>query len=265
MANVGIDLKGVDQVLQAFSYRDTPYFAVYSGKDLKFYNADDDMEAANNMLRENLEVVEKNGSTAPYKIFYYSNAREGRLHPDDLVGSNTFRLNSPFSGSYDQRLPVQVSGVANQGFFEKVFSEKISELEKKISELEKKIEELFEEEEEEESIGDPVISEKPENIIVSILKDENIRNTIIPIVGSLFGTFQKTISNNERQAAAVAGMVDVNNSERPIDNIDELDRWISGLLAHGMVVEDFERLLRLAENSPSEFKFYLNFLRKKKD
>ena len=89
----GIDIRTKNGVLQQLETFATPFYSVYSGKDLKFYHIEDNMDSARDLLSSNLDMLEANGTAATFVIRFYDELNNaGKLVPENLKGSNTFRL-----------------------------------------------------------------------------------------------------------------------------------------------------------------------------
>lgn len=92
------DYREIQAVLDAFDRNDTALFAVYQGKDLKFDSIElaEDPETARQYLNDNLEAIRRYGNTQTFKIVFYRRLSEkGTLTPENVKGSNTFKVVEP--------------------------------------------------------------------------------------------------------------------------------------------------------------------------
>lgn len=248
--SVGIDLRGKEQVLQQFDFVETPFFAVYQGKDLKFQHLEDDTEAARTLLGQNLEVLELNGSTAPFKIVYYYNLNNaGKLTADNIKASNTFRIvspgaatNSPFYGDpglHNTFFPSKIAGVS---------SEVLEELKEQNKLLRQQLEAY--EAEAEEADNEP---EQPTGInamVSGLLSNPEIQSVVI---SRLCGLLDKILPQPQaaQQNAMLAG---VSEEKIILDNVQLL-------FAAGMEMEDLQKLTKIAQSNPMFFKTLLTSLK----
>lgn len=252
MAN-GIDIRGAEQVLEQFELFDTPFFAVFQGKDLKFQHLEDNIDEARNLLRQNLEVLERNGSVAPFKIVYYYNlSANEKLVPENIKGSNTFRVISPgvSTNHPDYGNPERF----NTNFFaSKIGNAKIiDEQAAKIIELEERLNAMEAE----------AVEEQPQavgglnGIINGLLQNEQIQQAIIGRLLNFVDTILPNKSNamntaNNASGASIAG----------IDETNALHDALSQLEAAGMTLNDFVKLATIAKEKQSYFQMLLQSLR----
>jgi hypothetical protein len=244
--SIGIDLRGKEQVLQQFDFIETPFYAVYQGKDLKFQHLEDDTESGRALLAQNLEILDLNGSTAPFKIVYYYGVNEkGKLSTDNVKGSNTFRIvspgtstNSEFYGApelQNRSFPSRVAGVSN---------EYVEEL-KTQNQLLKQQLEAYEAEDTEPEAPTGI------NAMVSgLLSNPEIQSVVI---SRLCGLLDKILP----QAPAVgqnAMLAGVQDNQIIIDNVNRL-------FAAGMELEDLQKLVTIAQSNPVFFKTLLTSLK----
>ncbi len=86
-----VDLRGIEQVMQQFDFRNTPFYAVSCGNDLKFEFKENDLGKARETLAQTLELIHSNGTKAIYKIAFYDAVNNNKLTKENLMGTNTFR------------------------------------------------------------------------------------------------------------------------------------------------------------------------------
>lgn len=246
MAGLPVDLRGIVQVLAQFDFRNTPYYAVLCGKDLKFEFKEDDLEQARNVLSQTLELIESNGTTAIYKVEWYDKVVNGKLLRENLLGTNTFRLNQIGDGvgggswDRDNRIVGYGNGKSKvEELLEKVLQNQLDQ--------DKRLKELEADEKDEEPahmkmisgmLGDPVVQRQFAQRLLGIM------DMILPA------------TNKPAQPASVSGA--------QITEIDiaQMNASLEILLNNGMVPTDVKMLADMCINHPDQFKFLLSQLRK---
>jgi len=243
--SLGIDLRGKEQVLQQFDFIETPFYAVYQGKDLKFQHLEDDTESGRALLAQNLEILDLNGSTAPFKIVYYYGLNDkGKLSTDNVKGSNTFRIvspgtstNSEFYGApelQNRSFPSRVAGIS---------SEYVEEL-KTQNQLLKQQLEAYEAEDTEPEAPTGI------NAMVSgLLSNPEIQSVVI---SRLCGLLDKILPQAPAQPNAM--LAGINEDKIILDNVNKL-------FAAGMELQDLEKLVLIAQSNPVFFKTLLTSLK----
>jgi hypothetical protein len=243
--SIGIDLRGKEQVLQQYDFMESPFYAVYQAKDLKFQHLDDDTENGRALLSQNLEVLEINGSTAPFKIVYYYGVNSsGKLSADQIKGSNTFRIvspgvatNSPYYGEMglqNTTFPSRINGNSN---------ELVEELKEQNKLLRQQLEAMEVEETE---------PEAPTGInamVSGLMNNPEIQGVVIGKLLTILDRFfpEKTIQPN----ASLAG---VSDDKIILENVNKL-------FAAGMELQDLEKLVSIAQSNPTFFRTLLNSLK----
>lgn len=94
------DRVGIPDVMQGYeAYSDYPYFALFSGKELKFVYTDEDQDKGKRLLEENLAVLSKNGSNAMFTLRFYTDTdKKGAIkHDTPYSGSFNFKVSQPVS------------------------------------------------------------------------------------------------------------------------------------------------------------------------
>lgn len=232
----GIDIRTKSGVLQQLETFATPYYSIYSGKDLKFFHNKDDMDTARELLEDTLTLLEQNGTTASFVIRFYDGVNEkGKLTDANLLGSNTFRLNPANS----------VETIA--GFYPSVNNEKmLRQLEAENQMLKEKLSIIEEEEEEEEEEA------KPANIVGAVvnnlLQHPEVQSKII---AGLFSLIDKVLPMEQNKIqASIAGVINETDAE---DILNEL-------LKH-CTLSDLKKLAELPSKNPSLFSILLTQLR----
>lgn len=261
MANA-IDLKGVDEVLQQFEHRATPFFEVREGKDLKFKFLDDDLEAAKSCLQIHLEQLANNGTTAPYKIVFYksvNSAGDGFIK-DSEMGSNTFRLNQPGMGMQQYYAiqrgdidPAQVAGMGG-GVNAKIL-ETLNGINSRLIALEKPLEEELEEIEEDqpEDTGKQILG-----ALAGIIQHPDVQSILAQ---KLVGLLNLIPSGSVNSQPAPTQVQHKQISQMNEQDIQAINQALGTLVNAGMTVQDFEKLANIAATDPSKFTMLLGMLK----
>lgn len=255
---MGIDLKGVDQVVNAFASMNTPFFAIYSGKELRRFNVDDDIEKATNMLEEYLRILAENGTVAPYKIEYFADAKNGKLSKEDLIGSNSFRLNPPggtLAGYYDRENGY---GMQRQSPMMDKLDRLGETIEGRMNEFDSRLKAM----EEEGPETEPKAPEGIAGMVGAIMQDEQVKSVFMGAVAGFLQKFLDGVNAKGMNAGNTAAAPALNGAAMP--NGTEMERLqyaIQCMVNAGMTVEDFEKLASIAVNDVQKFNFYIQMLR----
>jgi hypothetical protein len=261
----GIDLKGVEQVMAQYDHRETPFFQVYSGKDLKFQQLNDDLEAARAILETHLNQIQQNGSTAPFKIVFFKSVdpEKERVIKDSEMGSNTFRLNQPGMGMQQYYAiqngdvsPGEMAGYRNNGSNQKII-ELLTAMDSRLTAIEQPLE------------ADPSDGE-----------DEDEPDNTKKILGALSGVIshprvQELLAEkligllNMIPGASTGGTVQqathIQQPTKPIQmdqtDIERVNAALGTLLSAGMTVNDFEKMASIAQTNPQMLSMFLNMLK----
>lgn len=234
----GIDIRSKEGVLKQLETFDTPFYSVHSGKDLKFFHAQNDMDGARNLLEDTLTLLEINGTAASFVIKFYSDVDDnGKLVDKNLLGSNSFRLN-----------PAGNSEIIG-GYYPTVQqSSRLKELEAENAMLQEKIALLENDDEDEQET-------KPANIVGAVinklLEHEAVQARII---SGLFSVLDKVIPVDAKHNNMNASIAGTGNNENDVDEI------IDNLLQH-CTVQDLQKLSELPVKNPSLFNLLLTQLR----
>jgi len=250
----GIDLRGSEQVINSFDLFETPYYQVMQGKDLKFHYLNDNIDGARELLRSNLEILEINETQAPFKIVYYSSLNTGgKLVPENMIGSNTFRVISP-NAYHNLQMNNGVGSLVQNSWSSsrenKNNAEILSQQEIKIKELEDKIIELESEDKPDAVNGTNSFM----GVVGMLLQDENVKQALI---GRLMGLVDKILpmDNNNNKMGSLAGVDNVSVSE------SKIEKSVFELLEYGMLESDFLKLAVIGKTNPEYFKMLLTSLR----
>ena len=241
----GINLRGADQVLQQFELFDTPYFAIYQGKDLQFYFDEENIDASRELLTQQLDVLTANRSTATFKAVFYTGLNDkGKLTPENIKGSTTFRVCTP-GVSYNHPEygnPELIGSYTDRRGGARVMDEQAQ----KIEELEQKIDLLLEEKND----SQPETIGGFQGVIGAVLSNPQVQQILI---GRLLGLLDKILP--EQQAAGpkptIAGISDET----------EVQTAIRTLFEAGMTIDDLIKLSNIPKNNPALFSILLTQLR----
>lgn len=261
MANA-IDLKGVEEVLQQFEHRATPFYEVLDGKQLKFKFLEDDLEAAKACLELHLNQLANNGSTAPYRIVFYKrvNANEDGFIKDSEMGSNTFRLNQPGMGMQQYYAiqrgdidPGQVAGMGG-GINAKIL-ETLNGINSRLTALETPLEEDLEESEEEQpqDSGKQILG-----ALAGIIQHPDVQGILAQKLVGLLNLIPSgyMVSQPQQTEAETKQIQQMNEQE-----IQAVNQALGTLVSAGMTVADFQKLAQIASTDPGKFTMLLSMLK----
>lgn len=234
----GIDLKGMGQILAGFDFQETPYFAVYQGRDLKFQCLENNSEVARDILAQNLAVLETNQNTSPFKIvFYYDLDKAGKLAKANEKGSNTFRVCEPM-GTGGQMVAGAGGG-------------HVAALMQEVRELKEVVQQRFEQEEEEEE--SPTAHQGIGGVVGALLQNPEVQSALIGRVLSFLDQILPPAT--PKQVGAIAGIGEAVSGSNPyLEAIKDLE-------AAGMSLEDLRKLATLARTNGPMFNLLLSQLR----
>jgi len=244
----GINLRGADELMKQFELFDTPYFAIYQGKDLQFYYDDENIDGARELLTQQLDVLTANRSTATFKAVFYTGLNDkGKLTPENIKGTTTFRVCSP-GVSYNHPEfgnPELIGSYPERRGNVRLMDEQAQ----KIEALEQKIDLLLEEKESEQN-------EQPQSVggfqgvIGAVLANPQVQQILI---GRLLTLLDKILP--EQQPAGpkptIAGITDES----------EVQAAIRQLFEAGMTIDDLIKLSNIPKNNPGLFSILLTQLR----
>lgn len=241
----GINLRGADQVLQQFELFNTPYFAIYQGKDLQFYFDEENIDASRELLTQQLDVLTANRSTATFKAVFYTGLNDkGKLTPENIKGSTTFRVCTP-GVSYNH--PEYGNPELIGSYQERRGNTRImDEQAQKIEELEQKIDLLLEEK----TDGQPETIGGFQGVIGAVLSNPQVQQVLI---GRLLGLLDKILP--EQQAAGLKPTI------AGISDETEVQTAIRTLFEAGMTIDDLIKLSNIPKNNPALFSILLTQLR----
>jgi hypothetical protein len=264
----GIDLKGVSEVIAQFDYRETPFFFVYQGKDLKFFNEEDDLEAARALLDLHLQQLENNGSTAPFKIAFYKKLKEdGSIDRQSELGSNTFRVCQPGmgmqkyyaikNGDISPEMAVSMGGNGNGRVVSQ--NDKIIEMLTAMDSRLTAIETPLEGEDDEDDIEPETNQSKLMGALAGIVSHPEVQqllaNKLIGLLNLIpSGLFNKPVTQQPIQQQNT--LLNMNEQEQ-----QQLGQYIQVLINAGMGMEDFKKLANIAQTNPGQFSMLLGMLK----
>lgn len=250
---------GLDQVVDLVQKRGTPYYQVYISKDLKFECIETSVEAAINMLMDQLEVPQMNGTTITYTIKFYKDLdSKGNIDKNTLSGTNTFKLQR-----FDQA--PQNYFRAQQGLPPIVFNKNNPMPMQEITALDermKKIEELLiqqalqkeQEEQEQEDEQEGGILGTIDKISQIVARPEVMQ--LIAMVGSIFKNGINQNNNSMGNVTAVAPQTEQEHVQRLNAALNTLIQYDANLVVH------LEKLGQLAQKDPAQFNFLIGMLDK---
>lgn len=226
---------GIENVVEAFTNKELPYFAIISGKKIIHKNQDiEDINEAAENLRSFLNML-NTASGDLYTINIYESVPAAGIKsntPEDY-GLN-FKLNElplPASKYFEAQAQTKIE---RQSKWDELFS-RISAIEQKLQE-----EDLEEEEEEEEdsSIG---------GVLNTMLKKPEIQGAILNFVGNMF-------AQPVKKPGALAGVdTQPGSLEESLAILRKYDTRLE---------EDLKLLADMAVNNTAQFNFLLTMLRK---
>lgn len=244
------DFRNIEALLSQFDVMATPYIEVYEGKQKKFDFIEDDLDGARNFLSQQLEAIKFFGNTALFRIAFYREATEkGKLLPENLKGSNTFKLMEYEEAANVPYWKQKAIGAANS-------NPEFEELKQMLLAQQSQINALLEDPDE--------IEEAAESVgayggllgaLTPLLQNPEVQQVI---AGKIIGFINKILPDNQNNnvmenKANLAGLTE-NDAQR-------INNALAVLLSAGMSANDFEKLAALA-NDPTQFQFYLSMLRK---
>jgi hypothetical protein len=219
--------KGIDQVLGLYELRETPFYAVYLGKDLQFTHTADDFEEGKQFLQKQLAVPLANGCTAIFTIKFYEQLDDkGRLDKNSELGVTNFRVLDP------NQYQGAVNGISQDGY-----PVRNADLLAEIRDLK-------------EQLAEQEIAEQP-GILGGFLSNPEVQTKIVHVLGSIVGNF-------------ISKMMPVEPSPT-IGSIDDQEQKISQALqvlraADPLLGDHLLKLAGIAQNNPGQFKMLLGML-----
>lgn len=250
MSGTSVDLRGLEKVMSHYEFRDTPFYAVYCTKDLKFFHVEEDKEKGEAWLRDNLTLIENGGSTAIHKIEFYSEVTEKKkLIKENLIGIITFRLNqiSDMAGGETWNRQ-QVPALYRTREIE--LMEKILENQNAMESRVKALETLEPETEEETpaSMGMKMIS--------GVFDNPQMQQAFAQRFLGFIDMIMPLKPNQRQQSPASVG-----NATITTDEIVTIETAVQTLLNNGMTVSDLTKLSEISVKDPGQFTFLLKTLR----
>lgn len=225
---------GIENVVEAFTNKELPYFAIVSGKKIIHKNQDiEDINEAAENLRSFLNML-NSASSDIYTLNIYEQVPAGGIKSNTAedYGLN-FKLNDlplPANKYFEAREQTKIE---RQNRWDELFS-RISAIEQKL--LEEELEE--EEEEEDSSIG---------GVLNTMLKKPEVQGAILNFVGNMF-------TPQAKKPGAIAGVDALPGSiEESLAILKKYDTRLE---------EDLKLLADMAVNNTAQFNFLLTMLRK---
>jgi hypothetical protein len=242
---------GADQVINVWEAMNDgcPYFAIFYAKTRsKFFQYNrDDMEAAKEFLRANLNALESSGDN---QMFYFNIYAESKpvFGNNNMIASFPFRLNA-------YQPSASVNGYpANMDTFAKLLNDSHAAQLKMTQE-----------------IAELKYANQPLDLwdkISGVLENPGAANAIVPllqpVIASLMGFFNK-ISGvpapavSQYHAMPAQGIAGPRETET--DKDEALDIALDRLEKHGDLVEMMTVLADFADKNPAMFKMYFDGLK----
>jgi hypothetical protein len=245
MANT--DFRNIDALLSQFDVMATPFIEVYEGKQKKFDYIEDDIDGSRDFLKNQLEAIKFFGNTALFRIAFYRQLTDsGKLTPDNLKGSNTFKLMEYEEASDTPYWQQKRLGGS---------SSELTEIKEMLLAQQSQINALLQEPDEEEE------KEKVSGFngflgaVMPFLQNPDVQKAIAAkIIGFINKIIPdpsgKTMYMNENPQ--LAGYTE--------EEANKINESLITLMSAGMTVNDFEKLAALTKE-PKQFRAYLLMLR----
>jgi hypothetical protein len=244
-----VQLRDANDVIQAYENWNIPQFAVISGKQLLFTQDDDSatVEDGVQLLKQWLNWIKKNGSTAIYTLAVYKNPKKEITNSTEYNGSVNFQLNEyNYNGN-----GAGITGANDAGI--KMMMDSVNALQLQVQKLQDQLNEEEEEEEEKKPdmlgqitdfISNPIIS----GIISAFLPASKfLPKPVTPIQPQQ----QQPMQTEPGQVTRIAGVTEKDNQKRMADILKKLQGQVSNL------PDILEQMSKLADTKPAQFEMYM--------
>ena len=204
-----------------------------------------------------LEQLEKNGSTAPFKIVWYKKLREGtdELDKNSELGSNTFRvvnvgmnMQNYFAIQRGEELPYpnKIGNRDNEALTK--IMETLNGIDSRLTAIETPLE--SEEEEEEQTPTQKILG-----ALSGVISHPSVQDLLATKLVGLLNLIPTGTNNTTPTIQKTLPM--------PLEEKDlpELNQHLQILIGAGMGLEDFKKLASIANTNPSQFNMLLTMLR----
>jgi hypothetical protein len=250
---------GVNAIMDAFDRNSqTPYYSVWSGKDMIFSFNDDDAEQGRVYLMENLIASEQNEHSDILKIKFHP--KKEKLFITDKTPSIATLFVRVCDPNYFKNSQVQPynpqPNFALQNIMEKQ-NELMSTLSNRLALLEEAQIEEEEEETEDDALGKigtilnhPVIQTFIAAILPSLMP--SVKNAMQPQVS---GIEKQEVAEMEVYAEPFESIGDIDEFELIQNSLDRLSKHTNNL------GNDLKALADMADNNPAQFKMLLGMLK----
>lgn len=251
---------GVSAIMDAYDRNSqTPYYSVWSGKDMIFSYNDDDSEQGRVYLMENLIASEQNEHSDILKIKFHP--KKEKLFITDKTPSIATLFVRVCDPNYMRNTNLQPynpqPNFALQSIMEKQ-NELMATLSNRLALLEEAQIEEEEESEEDDTLGK----------IGTILNHPVIQTFISAILPTLIPSVKNTI---QPQVAGIKEEDEIQEMELYTEpkeviigdtNIDSIENSLKRLSKHTNTIEaDLKALADMADNNPVQFKMFLSMLK----
>jgi hypothetical protein len=247
---------GIEEALNAFSYRGVDIWAIYDGKRLMHKGSGE------NDLREFLEMISKSGTSATYILKVY----------EDLTDAKEVKSNTADDGSFNFKLFPAGEQVGGRGIIQRHYG--YPSFEDRVAERLDKIEGLLLNDDDTEDSQDETFAQSLGNAFIGMIQQPDKLGQFIDSLQKLFAT-----GNNHVARVPVIGQVEINrmgqnaNDHSPAgeihaanmsqvpteEKLQRLGSAIDTLEQHDpQLVEHLEKLATIAAKTPERFKAILS-------
>lgn len=251
---------GVNAIMDAFDRNSqTPYYSVWSGKDMIFSYNDDDAEQGRVYLMENLIASEQNEHSDILKIKFHP--KKEKLFITDKTPSIATLFVRVCDPNYFKTQQIQPynpqPNFALQNIIEKQ-TEVMSSISNRLALLEEAQIEEEEEADEDDTLGK----------IGTILNHPVVQTFIAAILPSLIPAMGKNLQPQvagieQQEVAEMEVYTEPNENLGEINEFDSIENSLNRLSKHtNNLAEDLKALADMADNNPAQFKMFLGMLKK---
>jgi hypothetical protein len=244
------DLWRRDAVLKMFDQQATPYYEVFQGKEKKFDSIDhaEDIEDAKNYLDTQLQAIEHFGSPAMFRISFYRRLSEKeKFTPDNLKGSNTFKLSE--------------NGECNPGTYwgdrnavGSVGNPQLERIEEMLLAQQSQINALLEDPDDT-TTQEPAAVSGVMGMLAGILNNPAVQEAI---AAKAIGFLNSIIPDPSGKTMTMQANPRLGNISQ--DDIMQLNIAVTKLVEHGITLQDFQKLAALTADKP-KFDMLVSMLR----
>lgn len=243
-----VQLRSLQNVLDAYENWDTPHFAIWNGKQLLFaYDKNEgSIDEGIQLLQQWLQWIEAGESAGIYTLAIYKDPAKSITNATPYNGSVNFQLHQyQYGGNGGGQL---INGAGDTGM--KMLLDEIKAMRLELN----KIKEQDDKDDDDDDDGDML------GKVATLLNNPIVTG----IIGSLFPnikpgkpqTHMASIPNQSGHSSRIAGIAatEEQNQQRIADALAKLQKTVPNL------ADILEKLSQLAEKKPSNFKFYTSAL-----